>query len=320
MVVTCVAPAPCSSLASARTRRSNRGLSTVAVAERTTTTSLTPRSVGPCSLAKRSSLSSSARLESVALVTSSSPDNASPRNAAVIALAATSATAQPASVSHGRRLLHTASRSVIAPGRADSPPAARTRGGCSVPLTQRVAGSIRIREQRPPTEVLSLRRHGELDAPPAQLLVGRLDVGTVEEHRRVRQLVEYLSPRFVGGARTQDEQRRAVGRAHLDPALIAVRLVAAQLEPHAVGPELLGALLIVHRQDHLADPGDHASLLALDGRARTAARLRRNGGGRIGPRDPIAVRPWSEMRALLARRRRAGCDHAVVVREHDRRG
>ena len=79
----------------------------------TTTTSLTPRPGRPRSAAKRSKRSSSARRDSVSLVISSSPDSASPRNAAVIAIAATSATSQIATVSHGRRLLHTASRSVI---------------------------------------------------------------------------------------------------------------------------------------------------------------------------------------------------------------
>jgi hypothetical protein len=55
----------------------------------------------------------SARRDSVLLVISSSPDNASPTNAAMIAIDATSASAQAASVRHGRRLLHTANRSVI---------------------------------------------------------------------------------------------------------------------------------------------------------------------------------------------------------------
>src|SRR5215203_6090908 len=53
------------------------------------------------------------------------------------------------------------------------------------PLTQCVAGAVRIFEQRPPTEVLLLRWRGELHASPAQLTVGRLDVLAVEEHRRV---------------------------------------------------------------------------------------------------------------------------------------
>src|SRR5215207_10635897 len=111
-----VAPARRRSAAIALTRRSKRGSSTVAVAERTTTISVTPRSRRPASPAKRSNASSSARLDSVSLVTSSSPDSASPKNPELIAIAATKANAQPATVSHGRLLLHTANRSLIALG------------------------------------------------------------------------------------------------------------------------------------------------------------------------------------------------------------
>ena len=45
-----------------------------------------------------------------------------------------------------------------------------------VPLPERVAGAVRIGEQRPPAEVLPLGRRRELDAALAQLAMGLLDV------------------------------------------------------------------------------------------------------------------------------------------------
>ena len=65
-----------------------------------------------------------------------------------------------------------------------------------------------------------------------------------KEHRRVRELVRYLGTVLVGGALTEHQQRSAVRRAHLDPALGAVGLVAAQLETDAGRPELLRAFLV----------------------------------------------------------------------------
>jgi hypothetical protein len=91
--------------------------------------------------------------------------------------------------------------------------------------------------------------------------MGRLDIGAVEEHRRVRQLLRHLPTRLVWGAPGQGQDQVLPGRADLDPALIPVRLVAAKLEAEAIDPELLGPLLIVDGHDDLADSADHRELL-----------------------------------------------------------
>ena len=62
-------------------------------------------------------------------------------------------------------------RPATAPDRESLGHRARPTG--SAPLPERVAGSVRVLEQRPPAEVLPPRRRGELHAPLAQLVIGR---------------------------------------------------------------------------------------------------------------------------------------------------
>jgi DNA-binding transcriptional ArsR family regulator len=70
-------------------------------------------------------------------------------------------------------------------------------------LLQCVAGAFVVLEQRPPTERFVGRGERELHATAAELAVGLLNVGAVEEHVRVRQSVGDRAPRLIRAARAE---------------------------------------------------------------------------------------------------------------------
>ena len=104
-------------------------------------------------------------------------------------------------------------------------------------------------------------RGGEANAARFQLGMGLLDVFAVEEDVRVRELVRHLAPRFVREPSAQDEHDGTIPRLDLDPTLVAVRLVAHELESDHVRPELLRPFLVVDGDDDLADTCDHDDVL-----------------------------------------------------------
>src|SRR6266487_2834737 len=112
---------------------------------------------------------------------------------------------------------------------------------------QREPVAVGVLEQRPPAEGLLDRRQGELHAAGTQLLGG-------------------LQAR-VGGAwslplaKIQDHDHGLVGRAHLQPALLPVGGVLDKLEAQGLGPERLGAILVLDLDDDLADTTDHGKHL-----------------------------------------------------------
>jgi hypothetical protein len=64
---------------------------------------------------------------------------------------------------------------------------------------------------------------------------------------------------FIGLSRAEDKQQVLIGRPDLDPPLVAVGVVAHQLETHAGSPKVQRRLLVCHWHDDLAHSGDHGA-------------------------------------------------------------
>jgi hypothetical protein len=64
---------------------------------------------------------------------------------------------------------------------------------------------------------------------------------------------------FISLSRAEDKQQILISRPDLDPPLVAVRVVAHQLETHTGSPEVQRCLLVCHRHDDLAHSGDHGA-------------------------------------------------------------
>ena len=95
-----------------------------------------------------------------------------------------------------------------------------------VPLPQCVTAAFGVLEECPPAELFVGRRERELHATAAELAVGLLDVGAVEEQVRVRQSVGDGAPRLIRSAQAEHQQQVLVRRLDLDPALIAIAVIA----------------------------------------------------------------------------------------------
>ena len=72
------------------------------------------------------------------------------------------------------------------------------------PLAERVAGAFVVFEQCPPTEVLAGWREREFHAACAELSVGALDVGAVEEQVGVGEAIRNRTTRFIGTSRAEN--------------------------------------------------------------------------------------------------------------------
>ena len=73
----------------------------------------------------------------------------------------------------------------------------------------------------------------------------------------MRQPVRNRTPGLIGTSRTEDQRQVLLGGPDLDPPLVPVRVITHDLEAHALGPEVECGLLVGHRNDDLADSGDH---------------------------------------------------------------
>ena len=82
----------------------------------------------------------------------------------------------------------------------------RMRLSAVAPLAERVAGAFVVFEQCPPTEVLAGWREREFHPARAELSVGALDVGAVEEQVGVGEAIRNRTTWFIGrrGLRTSN--------------------------------------------------------------------------------------------------------------------
>ena len=106
----------------------------------------------------------------------------------------------------------------------------RMRLSAVAPLAERVTGAFVVFEQCPPTEVLAGRRKGEFHAARAELSMGALDVGAVEEQVGVGEAIRNRTTRFIGLSRAEDKQQVLLRWPHLDPSLVAIGIVAYQTQ------------------------------------------------------------------------------------------
>jgi hypothetical protein len=70
----------------------------------------------------------------------------------------------------------------------------------------------------------------------------------------VRQSVGDGAPRLIRSAQAEHQQQVLVRRLDLDPALIAIAVIANRGEFHASGPEVQRRLLVLYRNDDLPHP------------------------------------------------------------------
>jgi hypothetical protein len=110
-----------------------------------------------------------------------------------------------------------------AAGGSDPRPSSRCGWGIGVaPLTERVPSAFVVFEQGPPTEVLASRREWEFHSARAELSMGALDVGAVEEQVGVREAIRNRTTGFIGLSWAEDKQQILLRWPHLDPSLVAI--------------------------------------------------------------------------------------------------
>ena len=74
------------------------------------------------------------------------------------------------------------------------------------PLAERVPGALVVFEQSPPAKVLTGRRQREFHPARAELGMGALDVGAIEEQVGVGEAIRNRTTRFIGLSRAEDKQ------------------------------------------------------------------------------------------------------------------